>query len=71
MSGMMVGAGMITRYLISRYHDYLRRRIRLAAKKALTSIGTPPSAATVAITFKEVFTQLGILKWLVRCWESR
>jgi putative drug exporter of the RND superfamily len=70
MSGLMVGVGTdYAVFLISRYHDYLRRGVESdqAVTKALTSIGkvTGASAATVAVTFLGmVFTQLGVLKGL-------
>ena len=68
MSGMMVGAGTdYAVFLISRYHDYLRRGVESdeAVTKALASIGKviAASAATVAVTFLGmVFTRLGILR---------
>jgi RND superfamily putative drug exporter len=68
MSGMMVGAGTdYAVFLISRYHDYLRKGVESdqAVTKALTSIGKviAASAATVAVTFLGmIFTRLGILR---------
>ncbi len=68
MTGMMVGAGTdYAVFLISRYHDYLRRGVGSdeAVARALTSIGKviAASAATVAVTFLGmVFLQLGILR---------
>lgn len=64
--GVMVGAGVdYAVFLISRYHDYVRRGgdSDQAVKYALTSIGKviAASAATVAITFLAmVFAKLGI-----------
>ena len=68
MSGMMVGAGTdYAVFLISRYHDYLRKgeESDQAVTKALTSTGKviAASAATVAVTFLGmIFTRLGILR---------
>ncbi|WP_082975812.1 RND family transporter [Mycobacterium sp. E2238] len=68
MSGMMVGAGTdYAVFLISRYHDYVRRGMDSdrAVIWALASIGKviAASAATVAVTFLGmIFTQLGILR---------
>jgi RND superfamily putative drug exporter len=68
LSGMMAGAGTdYAVFLISRYHDYLRRGADSdqAVKKALTSIGKviAASAATVAVTFMGMFfAKLGLFK---------
>lgn len=66
LTAMMAGAGTdYAVFLISRYHDYLRRGVESdqAVKDALTSIGKviAASAATVAVTFLGMmFAKLGV-----------
>ncbi len=68
MTGIMVGAGVdYAVFLISRYHDFVRRGVehRAAIRQAMGSIGKVigASAATVAVTFfAMVFTTLSVFQ---------